>query len=131
MCCASVTRCIITLYVSRVMLLVVLCLVAMVENQSSQHISKIWQHHHTRVMISNNRTNWAPVSGNCDNLLSVHKTRVTLHFVRDSMRRSGNANLQMVREVYKLALFSSYLLGPSLNSFSTVLQFKNRTEHNF
>lgn len=51
-------------YVCRVMLLVVLCLVAKVENQSSQHIGKIWQHHHTKVMISNNRINWAPVSGN-------------------------------------------------------------------
>lgn len=80
------------LFVCRVMLLAVLCLVAMVENQSSQHISKIWQLHHIKVMISNKRINWAPVSGNCNNLFSVHRTRVILHSVRGSMRHSGSAN---------------------------------------
>lgn len=96
------------------MLLAMLCLVAMVEYQSSQHISKMWQHRHTKVMISNNRINWAPVSGNYDSFLSApHRTRLISHFVRDSMRHSGNANRQTVRNVWRCKLI--------LNGFSPVL----------
>lgn len=112
-CYVSLTCCIVCLYAFRVMLLAVLCLVAMVENQNNQHISKMWQHHHTKVMISNNRINWAPVSGNNDSLLSAHRTRVILHFVRDSMRHSGNANWQTVRNLGRCKLI--------LNGFSPVL----------
>ena len=89
------------MFLCRVMLLVVLCLVDMVGDQSNLLINRMLQQHHTKAIISQ----WVDSNGRvhvnlkCSSLLNVHRIRGILLFVRGSMRLSGNVNWQMVRNI--------------------------------
>ena len=89
------------MFLCRVMLLVVLCLVDMVGDQSNLLINRMPQPHHTKAIISqwvdsNSRVH---VNLKCSSLLNVRRIRGILLFVRGSMRLSGNVNWQMVRNI--------------------------------
>lgn len=89
------------MFLCRVMLLVVLCLVDMVGDQSNLLINRMPQQHHTKAIISqwvdsNSRVH---VNLKCSSLLNVRRIRGILLFVRGSMRLSGNVNWQMVRNI--------------------------------
>ena len=89
------------MFLCRVMLLVVLCLVDMVGDQSNLLINRMPQQHHTKAIISqwvdsNSRVH---VNLKCSSLLNVHRIRGILLFVRGSMRLSGNVNWQKVRNI--------------------------------
>ena len=101
------------MFLCRVMLLVVLCLVDMVGDQSNPLINRMPQQHHTKAIISqwvdsNSRVH---VNLKCSSLLNVHRIRGILLFVRGSMRLSGNVNWQMVRNISIKVTRSSFFGG--------------------